>query len=110
MASGLGADWPVSAWVHDFHPNLPGVHACEVDKDGGGGGAVDESEWEGLALAAGLEATFTGDECADAWDQVWPLVGSYGFFLIQGVGCILSQGGFTRGASSQVWGKGPPGG
>lgn len=33
--------------------------------------AVDESEWEALAEAANLHLRFTGDECQDAWEQLW---------------------------------------
>ena len=32
---------------------------------------IDDAEWEELAEAAGLSLSFTGDECQDAWEQLW---------------------------------------
>ena len=32
---------------------------------------IDSTEWGDLAMAAGLSLDFTGDECQDAWEQLW---------------------------------------
>ena len=38
---------------------------------------VHDAQWEAVANSAGLNMTFTADECADAWDQVWLQPSSY---------------------------------